>query len=170
MSRVVLLTGSNAPNREQVLEHTAEVLARRIGEITAASGIYGSAPWGFHAEEMFANQALILQTTLSPIEVLDEALATEQEVGRDREREQEEKTRTGERYASRTVDVDVMFYDDQVIDTPRLRVPHPLLHLREFALEPLCEIMGDYRHPVLGSTLKAIYEELKSQMAQPKKI
>ncbi len=169
MSRVVLLTGSNAPNREQVLEHTAEELARRIGEITAASEIYGSAPWGFHAEEMFSNQALVLQTSLTPIEVLDEALATEQEVGRDREREQEEKARTGERYASRTVDVDVMFYDDEVIDTVRLKVPHPLLHLREFALQPLCEIMSEYRHPVVGRTLKAIYEELKSQqMAQPK--
>ena len=161
MGRVVLLTGSNAPQSQQVLLRTAEVLARRVGKVEQASKIYTSEPWGFHAEEMFSNQALILQTALTPIEVLDEALATEQEVGRDRAREQEEKEITGERYASRVVDVDVMFYDEEIIDTPRLKLPHPLLHVREFALEPLCEIMGDYRHPVLGKSLSTIYEELK---------
>lgn len=161
MSRVVFLTGSNAPDRDNVLCRTAEILSRRVGEVERASQIYGSEPWGFHAEEMFSNQALILQTALTPIEVLDEALATEQEVGRDRAREQAEKEITGERYASRVVDVDVMFYDEEIIDTPRLKVPHPLLHVREFALEPLCEIMGDYRHPVLGKRLGTIYEELK---------
>ena len=163
MSRVVFLTGSNAPDRDDVLRRTAEILVRRVGEVEMASQIYGSEPWGFHAEEMFSNQALVLQTTLTPIEVLDEALATEQEVGRDRASEQMEKQITGERYASRVVDVDVMFYDDEVIDTPRLKLPHPLLHVREFALEPLCEIMGDYCHPVLGKTLNTIYEELKGE-------
>ena len=163
MSRVVLLTGSNAPQSQQVLRRTAEVLARRVGKVEQASKIYTSEPWGFHAEELFSNQALILQTALTPLEVLDEALATEQEVGRDREAEQQEKQVTGERYASRVVDVDVMFYDDEIFDTPRLKLPHPLLHLREFALQPLCEIMGDYRHPVLGKSLSTIYEELKGQ-------
>jgi hypothetical protein len=62
--------------------------------------------------------------------------------------------------------IDVMFYDDEIIDTPRLKVPHPLLHLREFALEPLCEIMAEYRHPQMGKTLKDIYEELKGDAAQ----
>ena len=161
MGRVVFLTGSNAPDRDEVLRRTAEIISRRVGEVERASQIYGSEPWGFHAEALFSNQALILQTALTPIEVLDEALATEQEVGRDRAREQEEKEITGERYASRVVDVDVMFYDDEIIDTPRLKLPHPLLHLREFALQPLCEIMGDYRHPVLGKSLSTIYEELK---------
>lgn len=161
MSRVVLLTGSNAPNREAVLSLAAELLTRKIGVLEQSSGIYSSAPWGFHAEQMFSNQALVLQTAHTPIEVLDAALATEQEVGRDRVQEQTEKALSGERYASRVVDVDVMFYDDEVIHTPRLTVPHPLLHVREFALEPLCEVMGDYRHPVLGKTLNAIYEELK---------
>ena len=168
MSHAVLLTGSNAPDRDDVLRRTAEILARRIGVVECASQIYGSEPWGFHAEEMFSNQALVLQTTLTPFEVLDEALATEQEVGRNREKEMHEKALTGERYASRRVDVDVMFYDDEVIDTPRLRLPHPLLHLREFALQPLCEIMGDYRHPVLGKSLNTIYQELTSPTAQTK--
>ena len=116
MSRVVLLTGSNAPQSEQVLRRTADILARRVGEVEQASQIYTSEPWGFYAEELFSNQALILQTALTPIEVLDEALATEQELGRDRAKEQAEKSLTGERYASRVVDVDVMFYDEEIID------------------------------------------------------
>ena len=163
MSSVVLLTGSNAPQSESVLHRTADILARRVGKVEQASQIYTSEPWGFHAEELFSNQALILQTSLSPIEVLDEALATEQEVGRDRAKEQAEKSLTGERYASRVVDVDVMFCDDEIISEPRLQVPHPLLHEREFALEPLCEIMADYRHPQLGRSLKDIYFELKEK-------
>lgn len=168
MSRVVLLTGSNAPQSESVLHRTAQILARRIGSLECASQIYYSEPWGFHSERMFANQALLFTTTLSPVEVLDEALGAEQEVGRDRAQEQVEKSLTGERYASREVDVDVMFYDDEVINTPRLMVPHPLLHVREFALQPLCEVMADYRHPVLGRELKDIYEELKGAVAQTK--
>ena len=159
--RVTLLTGSNAPDREAILHRTAVLLAERVGPIVSRSRIYTSAAWGFSSEEPFANQALQLETSLTPIEVLDVALGVEQTVGRDRAQEAQEKKLSGERYASRVVDVDVMFYDDEIIDTPRLKVPHPLLHLREFALEPLCEIMGDYCHPVLGERLNRIYEELK---------
>ena len=159
--RVVLLTGSNAPSREAILKLAAELLEQRVGTITARSRIYASQAWGFSSDEPFANQALVLDTNLSPLEVLDAALAVEQQVGRDRAREQQQKELSGERYASRVVDVDVMFCDDEIISTPRLRVPHPLLHEREFALEPLCEIMGHYRHPVLGRSLQDIYRELK---------
>ena len=161
--RVALLTGSNAPDREKILCRTATLLVERIGCLVAHSAIYTSSAWGFHSERDFANQALVLETELEPEQVLDEALAVEQIVGRDRDAESRERELTGERYASRVVDVDVMFYDEEIIDTPRLKVPHPLLHVREFALQPLCEVMADYRHPVLGKTLSTIYEELKGQ-------
>lgn len=169
MSRVVLLTGSNAPQSEDVLRRTATRLAECIGALECASQIYYSEAWGFHAERKFANQALVFTTTLSPIEVLDAALKTEQEVGRDRKAEQREKEITGERYASREVDVDVMFYDDEVINSPRLTLPHPLLHEREFALQPLCEVMADYRHPLFGRTLKSIYDDLTGREKRAQK-
>ena len=159
--RVVLLTGSNAPAREAILELTAKLLEQSVGIVVARSRIYSSQAWGFSSDEPFANQALMLDTELQPLEVLDAALAVELQVGRDRAKEQAQKQITGERYASRVVDVDVMFCDDEIISTPRLRVPHPLLHEREFALEPLCEIMGHYRHPVLRRSLRDIYLELK---------
>jgi 2-amino-4-hydroxy-6-hydroxymethyldihydropteridine diphosphokinase len=161
--RVTLLTGSNAPDREAILHRTAALLAERVGPIVSRSRIYTSAAWGFSSEEPFANQALRLETSLTPIEVLDAALGVEQIVGRDRAQEAREKELSGERYASRVVDVDVMFCDDEIISEPRLQVPHPLLHEREFALEPLCEIMADYRHPQLGRSLKDIYFELKEK-------
>jgi 2-amino-4-hydroxy-6-hydroxymethyldihydropteridine diphosphokinase len=161
--RVTLLTGSNAPDREAILHRTAALLAERVGPIVSRSRIYTSAAWGFSSEEPFANQALRLETSLTPIEVLDVALEVEQTVGRDRVQEAREKELSGERYASRVVDVDVMFCDDEIISEPRLQVPHPLLHEREFALEPLCEIMADYRHPQLGRSLKDIYFELKEK-------
>ena len=161
--RVTLLTGSNAPDREAILHRTAALLAERVGPIVSRSRIYTSVAWGFSSEEPFANQALRLETSLTPIEVLDAALGVEQTVGRDRAQEAREKELSGERYASRVVDVDVMFCDDEVIHEPRLQVPHPLLHEREFALEPLCEIMADYRHPQLGRSLKDIYFELKEK-------
>ena len=161
--RVTLLTGSNAPDREAILHRTAALLAECVGPIVSRSRIYTSAAWGFSSEEPFANQALQLDTSLTPIEVLDAALEVEQIVGRDRAQEAREKELSGERYASRVVDVDVMFCDDEIISEPRLQVPHPLLHEREFALEPLCEIMADYRHPQLGRSLKDIYFELKEK-------
>ena len=161
--RVTLLTGSNAPDREAILHRTATLLAECVGPIVSRSRIYTSAAWGFSSEEPFANQALRLETSLTPIEVLDAALGVEQPVGRDRAQEARENELSGERYASRVVDVDVMFCDDEIISEPRLQVPHPLLHERGFALEPLCEIMADYRHPQLGRSLKDIYFELKEK-------
>lgn len=161
--RVTLLTGSNAPDREAILHRTAALLAERVGPIVSRSRIYTSAAWGFSSEEPFANQALQLETSLTPLQVLDAVLEVEQIVGRDRVQEAREKELSGERYASRVVDVDVMFCDDEIISEPRLQVPHPLLHEREFALEPLCEIMADYCHPQLGRSLKDIYFELKEK-------
>lgn len=160
--RVALLTGSNAPDRETILQRTAALLVERIGRLVAHSAIYTSSAWGFRSERDFANQALLLQTELEPEQVLDEALAVEQIVGRDREAESRERALTGERYASRVVDVDIILCEDHIISTPRLRVPHPLMHEREFVLRPLCEIMAAERHPLLGRTIEELYNALKT--------
>ena len=160
--RVALLTGSNAPDRERILQRTAALLVERIGRLVAHSAIYTSSAWGFRSECDFANQALLLETELEPEQVLDEALAVEQIVGRDREAESRERALTGERYASRVVDVDIILCEDRVISTPRLRVPHPLMHEREFVLRSLCEIMAAERHPLLGRTIEELYNALKA--------
>ena len=165
MSRVVLLTGSNDAQAESVLQRTAQLLEQRIGNITSRSDIYRSEAWGFTTERDFLNQALQHESNLSPYEVLSTVLDVEQQMGRNRDAERMERELTGERYASRVVDVDVMFYDDEILRSESLTLPHPLLHEREFALRPLCQIMGDYRHPVLGRTLNDILKDIISRKA-----
>ncbi len=164
--RTILLTGSNAPAREEILRRTASLLEQHVGPIVARSEVYASKAWGFASDAPFANEALMIETSLEPIEVLDAALAVEQMVGRDREQEQAEKQLTGERYASRVVDVDVILCEELVIDTPRLKVPHPLMHEREFVLRPVAAIASEWRHPVLERTVGELYEDLKSRAAQ----
>ncbi len=166
MHSVTLLTGSNDQAAEAILVQAAELLARRIGQVEGASQIYTSRAWGFEAENIFYNQALRLRTALSAEQVLDAAQEVEQALGRRREEEQREKELTGQRYASRRVDVDIMFYDDEIIATPRLSVPHPLIQERAFALKPLCEIESERMHPVLHRTLGEIYEDLKQRTEQ----
>ena len=153
---VALLTGSNFRGKEQILHRAAECIACRVGPIARASQIHYSEAWGFHSESEFANQALIVDTSLPPLEVLEQVLAIEQELGRDRAEEAREKEATGERYASRVVDIDIIFYDDYVCESERLTLPHKLMHLRDFVLRPLCEVAPDWRHPRLGKSVEEI--------------
>lgn len=163
MHRVTLLLGGNRGDMQATLHRAIELLERRVGAVRATSRIYRSEAWGFHAEEPFSNQAVIVETTLEAEPLLDATQSIEADLGRDREQEGEEKATTGERYCSRTMDIDIMFYDDEVISTPRLSIPHPLMQQREFALEPMCELEGGRNHPVLGRTLNELYEELKEK-------
>ena len=161
MHRVTLLLGGNRGDMPSALHRAVELLGERVGKVVASSQIYRSEAWGFHAEEPFSNQAVIVETTLEPTALLDATQSIEAELGRDREKEFREKSSTGERYCSRTMDIDIMFYDDEVISTERLTIPHPLMQQREFALEPMCELEPARVHPTLGLSLKEIYENLK---------
>lgn len=158
MHRATLLTGSNSPESRLRLQCAAQHIAEGVGEIVAESQLYTSPAWGFQAQREFCNQALVVATSLSPHELLEAVLNIEQQVGRNRPAEAEEKSVSGQRYASREIDIDIIFYDDAVIDTPRLKIPHPLMHEREFVLRPLCEIMPDMSHPVLGCTVRELLE------------
>lgn len=163
MHRVTLLLGCNIGDRESTLLRANTLLAERVGEIVSSSKIYSTRAWGFQSEDMFANQAVVLLTELEPEPLLDATQSIEQELGRDRAKEQEIKQLSGERYCSRTMDIDIMFYDDEVLATPRLTIPHPLMQEREFALEPMCEVEGERLHPTLGRTLNELYKELKQR-------
>lgn len=121
---------------------------------------YETKAWGFESECPFENQILVVDTELSPEELLHTVQKIELELGRNRAAEEQEKAATGAAYGSRPIDIDILFYDDCVVDTPELKIPHPLLHQRDFVLAPLCEIMRDYRHPVLGKTIGELRDEL----------
>jgi 2-amino-4-hydroxy-6-hydroxymethyldihydropteridine diphosphokinase len=120
---------------------------------------YKSAPWGFEAGGEFVNQVLVCDTDLSPREVLGKVHEIEAALGRDRVAEAAEKERTGEKYSSRVIDVDILFYDDEIIAEEDLVIPHPLLHERDFVLEPLAEVAPEKMHPVLGQTIAELRDK-----------
>ena len=155
---VLLLTGSNFRGKEQILQRAAECITERVGPIVKASQIHYSEAWGFTCEEEFANQAILVSTGLAADEVLMKTQAIERELGRDRVAESEEKLLTGERYASRVVDIDIIFYDDIVVESEELTLPHPLMHEREFVLRPMLEVAAEWRHPILGRTTQEMLE------------
>jgi 2-amino-4-hydroxy-6-hydroxymethyldihydropteridine diphosphokinase len=117
-------------------------LAKRGVEVVARSQNYESRAWGFECEMLFVNAAWEVKTQLEAEELLDALQEVENRLGRNREEEQKIKAESGERYCSRTLDLDILFYDEEHIATERLKVPHPLIMEREFVITPLCELLG----------------------------
>lgn len=153
MAQVTILLGSNRGEREVVLARAREEIAAKLGPIARQSEVHESEPWGFTDPQAFLNQVLVVETALPPLQVLDALLKIENELGRVRgEAKTNEK---GERvYASRPIDLDILFYDDLVLNSERLTIPHRLIAKREFVLKPLREVMGDFVHPVLKKAVK----------------
>ena len=166
MARVILLAGGNLGDVRQTLRSAQQLINSRIGAVLRCSHRYESEPWGFEASERFSNQALEVSTDLSPEEVLDAIRSIERELGRNRAAEAVEKASTGARYVSRPIDIDIIFYDDRVIESEQLTVPHPRLAEREFALVPLCEIVRERRHPVSGLTVGQLLDALRATQSQ----
>ena len=121
--------------------------------LSERSSAYTTEPWGFEAEEWFLNELLVVDTELEPDVLMDELLNIESELGRVRHPEQKG-------YSSRTVDLDILYYGDRIINTNKVTIPHPRLHLRKFALEPLCELIPDFLHPVFNLSQTQLLEKL----------
>ena len=165
----MLLTGGNLGNIRQTLADIRTLAQDKIGKLRAESSIYESPAWGFKSEFPFLNQALVLQTALSAREVLAAIWDMEAAYGKDirsyfdtkgRKIKSEKKIDGTTVYRSRSIDIDILFYGNDVIDDDYLTVPHPLLPYRRFVLEPLNEIMPDFRHPVSGKTVRELYDSL----------
>ena len=153
MATAYLSLGSNLGDRLRLIQEAVAALTVEAGPVTALSSLYETEPWGFSSPHRFLNVALALETTLSP-EIL---LAVTQRIERDLGRTH--KSVDG-RYADRTIDIDLLFVGDAVLDTPALTLPHPRLHLRRFVLEPLCEIAPDLCHPLLRKSVSQLLAEL----------
>ena len=150
---------------KDTLRRAQQEINRQLGIILRCSHSYESKAWGFTSSENFYNQAIILDTDYSPEELLKKVLEIEVQLGRDREEEARIKAMTGERFAPRKIDIDILFYDDLVMDTPRLTIPHPLIQDRDFVLRPLNEIMPEKIHPVLRKTIHTLFEEMEAREA-----
>ena len=150
MHKTYLSAGGNLNNTTEKFEQLFSLLQSRVGEILLKSSYYQSDAWGFTSEYPFINIALCLQTELSPFELLKETQQIEKELGRT------QKTTTS--YQDRTMDIDIIFYDNQIIKTENLEIPHPKMHLRDFVLNPLNEICPNFIHPILKKNIKQLFE------------
>lgn len=133
--RTYLGLGSNLGNGKRNLTLAIEKIERLIGTVVCQSAFYETKPWGFHSENMFTNAVISVDTNLSPHDLLKATQHIEQLMGRS------EKSANGH-YHDRTIDIDILTYDNQTIDEPHLRIPHPLMHEREFVMKPLNEVLG----------------------------
>ena len=139
--RAVILAGGNIGDTAQRFVDAERSLAERGVAIVARSKNYESRAWGFESEMLFTNCAWVVTTELDAEPLLDVLQEVENLLGRDRAEEKKTKAESGERYCSRTLDLDILFYDEEHIATERLKVPHPLIMEREFVITPLCELL-----------------------------
>lgn len=145
--------GSNQGNRKAYLSKAKKELAK-LGKITQISTILETKAWGKTDQPDFLNQALLLETNLSPLELLQNFQKIENNCQRERK----------EKWGPRTLDLDLLFFDDLILNTPELKIPHPLLHKRIFVLEPLAEIAADFKHPVLDKNIQTLLQKLKLKL------
>lgn len=147
MEKVYLCLGGNIGDTRNYLQNAVAMIDHRIGHVVSQSAVYQSEPWGFNAKQMFLNQVVVAETELEPHAVLELCLQIEAELGR---------TRSGNGYEPRTIDIDIVFFGQQIISQPDLQVPHPLMHQRNFVLRPLCDVAADFVHPVFGLTVRQL--------------
>lgn len=145
---IFLLLGSNVGDRHAHLNAARKLIDQKAGPVLFRSAEYETAPWGKTDQATFLNQALQIETDLSPIDLLQMLKAIEKEVGR----------RETEKWGPRIIDIDILFYGDQIVDHPDLQVPHPFLPDRRFALRPLAELNPDFIHPILHKTVEEMLE------------
>jgi len=143
--------GSNLGKREENCLRSMDFLAEEGILIRKRSALYETEPWGVRDQPGFVNAAVEVETDRGPQELLDVLKKIERTMGRTVTR----------RWGPRVIDLDILFYDDLVIDTPGLHIPHPLLHEREFVLRPLSDIAAGKIHPLLQRTIRELLAEIK---------
>jgi len=151
----LLLLGGNIGDVRTTLDRAEVMLGEMSAKVLARSRDHWTEPWGFQDDRLFLNRALVVQTDLSPQDLLGECLAIEREFGRMRT--------GGQRYSARTVDIDLLLCGDQVIASADLTLPHPRMHERAFALAPAADVAPDWHHPILRRTvLKLLNDVLRT--------
>jgi 2-amino-4-hydroxy-6-hydroxymethyldihydropteridine diphosphokinase len=152
MKRVYLGIGTNLGDREKNMEQALDKIAEVVGIIVSRSSVYETEPWGFQSSDQFLNMVIGVDTNLKPSGLLGRLLMIESLLGR---------LRDGKQYSSRIIDIDILLYGRQKVDTISLKIPHPRMHQRNFVLMPLCEIAPRIVHPVLGKTMTELLNECK---------
>ncbi|MCX6223065.1 MAG: 2-amino-4-hydroxy-6-hydroxymethyldihydropteridine diphosphokinase [Bacteroidia bacterium] len=149
MSLVYLILGGNRGNRREIISSAIDLVTSKIGPKTSASALYESEPWGF-SSELFVNQVIAIKTDMSPDEILISSQQIEVQLGR---------VRNSVGYEARTIDIDLLYYDSVILDSPDLTIPHPRIADRRFVLVPLAEIASEYIDPLSGKKVIEMLQE-----------
>ena len=155
MAIVYISLGSNIGDRVGYLQQAVSLL-KAIPEINviSTSSFYESEPWKMNSENWFVNAVIQISTNLLPEKLLEECQRIETQLGRKRTAEKE--------YQDRTIDIDILFYNDLIMHTNTLTIPHPYFHKRAFVMVPMLEIAQDFTHPLFKKTVMQLYEELEN--------
>ena len=149
MNKAYLLTGGNMGDRMSYLSKAKKAIEKQCGKIVTQSAIYETEAWGLTEQEKFLNQALAVQTDLPAGELLDTLLKIEEDLGRKREI----------KYGPRIIDIDILLFNDDVINIHNLKIPHPEIQNRRFALQCLADIAPEKIHPVFKKTISQLLAE-----------
>ena len=152
---VFLLLGGNLGDRVSNLRHCNTLIEELLGPIVENSSIYETEPWGKSDQPSFLNQALQIETSLPPMELLSACLTIEKKMGRSRD----------EKWGARVIDIDIIYFDNQILNSIDLILPHPRMAERKFVLTPLAEINPSFVHPVLLKTNEELLKECKDQLS-----
>lgn len=154
MFQVYLLLGANLGNRFEQMRRAFDEIEKQVGRVVQHSSLYETASWGIEDEPDYLNQVLLLETNLKPLAVLEKINGIEELLGRTRK----------QKWESRLIDIDILFYEDFFVESPKLTIPHPYVHLRRFTLEPLVEIAPNFIHPLLRKSNKELLQELEDDL------
>ena len=155
MISIYILLGGNIGDKKRIFSEVYDRLAQQIGKISAQSAIYETEPWGFESDDLFWNQVLEISCELLPEEVLKKTQQIEIELGRIRKKNQ---------YDSRIIDIDILFYGNQIIELKNLVIPHQRIQERNFVLVPMNEIASDFIHPVFQKSISQMLSECTDQL------
>jgi len=147
MNKTYLLLGSNMGNSKKQLKSAVALIKKKIGRVTRCSGLYSTAAWGNTNQPDFLNRVIVVETRLTAIQVMKVILDTEKKMGR---------VRTVKN-APRIIDIDILFFNKEIIDEKGLQVPHPQIQNRRFVLTPLNELSPNLKHPVLKKNIHHLF-------------
>lgn len=154
MAIVYLSLGSNIGDRVGYIQQATSLLSMHSDiNVVTTSSFYESEPWNMDSENWFVNAIVQISTTLSPEKLLYECQRIESQLGRPLNR--------GSEYSDRTIDIDIIFYDNQILNDEKLTIPHKYFHKRAFMLVPMLEVAEDFVHPFFGKTVESLYEEIE---------
>ena len=149
MNEVYLQLGSNIGDRLDNLDQSIKIITERIGNVLEKSSVYESTPWGVENQRNFLNQVIFVKSNFDPYTILDLVLQIEKDMGRIRI----------EKWGERIIDIDILFFDDLIIESENLCIPHEFIAKRKFVLQPICEIAPAFIHPKLNKTIIQLLEE-----------